>query len=69
MSTEEQKSGPLRHEVLDELCGDLPEHAARSLIGANVAIPINAAIAAKVLSHDATSGADVAQPDGPGQPA
>jgi hypothetical protein len=38
-------------EELDELAGEeLPERAAMSLINANIAIPINAAVAANVLS-------------------
>ena len=47
---------------LDELAGEaLPERAAMSLINANVAIPINAAIAANVLSDNATAAAQAAQ--------
>jgi len=49
-------------EELDRLAGEpLPERAAMSLINANVAIPINAAIAANVLSDNATAYADAAQ--------
>jgi hypothetical protein len=47
---------------LDELAGEaLPERAAMSLINANIAIPINAAVAANVLSDGATAYADAAQ--------
>jgi len=47
---------------LDDLAGEaLPERAAMSLINANVAIPINAAIAANVLSDNATAAAGAAQ--------
>ena len=53
---------PLSREELHELAGEeLPERAAMSLINANVAIPINAAIAANVLSDNATSVAEAAQ--------
>ena len=49
-------------EELDELAGEaLPERAAMSLINANIAIPINAAIAANVLSDNAVAWADAAQ--------
>jgi hypothetical protein len=49
----------------DELAGiageELPERAAMSLINANIAIPVNAAVAANVLSDGATAYADAAQ--------
>jgi hypothetical protein len=49
-------------EELDELAGEpLPERAAMSLINANIAIPINAAVAANVLSDGAVAWADAAQ--------
>ena len=49
-------------EELDELAGEpLPERAAMSLVNANLAIPINAAIAANVLSDNATAVAGAAQ--------
>jgi hypothetical protein len=52
----------LSHEELDSLAGEqLPERAAMSLINANIAIPVNAAIAANVLSDGATAYADAAQ--------
>jgi len=40
---------------------ELPEREAMSLINANLAIPINAAVAANVLSDGATAYADAAQ--------
>ena len=50
---------------LDELAGEeLPERAAMSLINANVAVPVNAAVAANVLTNHSTSGAASA-PNGP----
>ena len=49
-------------EELAELAGEeLPERAAMSLINANIAIPINAAVAANVLSDNAVAYADAAQ--------
>ncbi len=61
----EQESNDYRklsREELDELAGEaLPERAAMSLINANIAIPINAAIAANVLSDNAVAYANAAQ--------
>jgi hypothetical protein len=52
----------LSKEELSELAGEeLPERAAMSLINANIAIPVNAAIAANVLSDGAIAYADAAQ--------
>jgi hypothetical protein len=53
---------PLTREELTELAGEeLPERAAMSLVNANIAIPINAAVAANVLSDGAVAYADAAQ--------
>jgi hypothetical protein len=47
---------------LDQLAGEaLPERAAMSLINANIAIPVNAAIAANVLSDGSTAYASAIQ--------
>jgi hypothetical protein len=52
----------LSREELSELAGEeLPERAAMSLVNANVAIPINAAVAANVLSDGAVAYANAAQ--------
>ena len=52
----------LSREELEELAGEpLPERAAMSLVNANLAIPINAAIAANVLSDGAIAYADATQ--------
>jgi hypothetical protein len=52
----------LTREELNELAGDeLPERAAMSLVNANIAIPINAAVAANVLSDGAIAYANAAQ--------
>ena len=41
----------------EEAATDLPERENMSLVNANIAAPINAAIAANVLSDNATAGA------------
>jgi hypothetical protein len=52
----------LSREEIDELAGEqLPERAAMSLVNANIAIPINAAVAANVLSDNAIAYAEAAQ--------
>jgi hypothetical protein len=49
-------------EELDEMAnGELPERAAMSLINANVAVPVNAAVAANVLSDQSVATADATQ--------
>jgi hypothetical protein len=62
MTDDAQEFKPLSREELVELAGEeLPERAAMSLVNANIAIPINAAVAANVLSDNATSIAQAAQ--------
>jgi hypothetical protein len=62
MSQTPEQYRTLSHEELNELAGEeLPERAAMSLINANLAIPINAAVAANVLSDNAIAYADAAQ--------
>jgi 2-polyprenyl-6-methoxyphenol hydroxylase-like FAD-dependent oxidoreductase len=62
MGNEPQQYRSLTREELNELAGEeLPERAAMSLVNANVAIPINAAVAANVLSDNAVAWADAAQ--------
>jgi hypothetical protein len=52
----------LTREDLEQLAGEaLPERAAMSLVNANIAIPINAALAANVLSDNAIAYADATQ--------
>jgi hypothetical protein len=47
---------------LEALAGEpLPERAAMSLVNANLAIPVNVALAANVLSDDAIAYAEAAQ--------
>jgi hypothetical protein len=58
--TEEYRT--LSREELERLVGEpLPERAAMSLVNANIAIPINAAVAANVLSDNAIAYAEAAQ--------
>jgi hypothetical protein len=52
----------ITREELDTLTGEaLPERAAMSLINANIAIPVNAAVAANVLSDNSTAYANAVQ--------
>ena len=53
---------PLSREELDTLAGEaLPERAAMSLINANVAAPINAAVALNVASDGSVAYANAEQ--------
>jgi hypothetical protein len=53
---------PLSREELSQLAGEeLPERAAMSLINANIAIPVNAAVAANILSDGSIAYADAQQ--------
>ena len=45
------------HELRSEIVQTLPDRTEMSLVNANLAIPINAAIAANVLSDGATAAA------------
>jgi hypothetical protein len=59
-----QKEGykTLTREELERIAGEpLPERAAMSLVNANLAIPVNVALAANVLSDDAIAYAEAAQ--------
>ena len=59
---EQQEYRKLTRDELEQLAGEpLPEKAAMSLVNANLAIPINAAVAANVLSDNAIAYADAAQ--------
>ena len=53
---------PLTRDELNELAGEeLPERAAMSLINANLAAPVNAAVAANVLSDNSVAYASAVQ--------
>jgi hypothetical protein len=58
----DQEYRTLTREELAEISGEeLPERAAMSLVNANIAIPINAAVAANVLSDGSTAWAQATQ--------
>jgi len=58
----EQTHKKLSREELDALAGEqLPERAAMSLINANVAAPINAAVALNVASDNSVAYANATQ--------
>ena len=60
--TEETQYKPLTREELNQIVGDeLPEKAAMSLINANVAAPVNLALAANVLSDNSVAYANATQ--------
>ncbi len=59
-STEQYR--PLTREELEKLAGEeLPERAAMSLINANIAAPVNVAVAANVLSDNSIAYANAEQ--------
>jgi hypothetical protein len=58
MAKQKEQYYRLSKEELEKIAGEpLPERAAMSLINANLAIPINAAVAANVLSDNAVAAA------------
>jgi hypothetical protein len=62
MSDQPQQYRPLTREELSELAGEeLPERAAMSLLNANVAAPINAAIALNAVSDGSVAIANAQQ--------
>jgi len=57
-----QEYKPLTREELNEMAGEeLPERAAMSLINANVAAPVNAAVALNALSDGSAAIANAEQ--------
>jgi hypothetical protein len=62
MTDEIQQYRPLSREELNEMAGEeLPERAAMSLINANVAAPVNAALALNVASDGSVAYANAEQ--------
>jgi len=62
MGDQPQEYRQLSREELNAIAGEeLPERAAMSLINANVAAPINAAIAANILSDNSIAYANAEQ--------
>jgi imidazole glycerol phosphate synthase subunit HisF len=59
---EKQDNAELSAEELEAQGGEqLPDREAMSLVNANVAVPVNAAVAANVLSDGSTAIADATQ--------
>ena len=59
---DQQDYRTVTREELDQLAGEpLPERAAMSLVNANIAIPINAALALNVLSDGSAAAAGAVQ--------
>jgi hypothetical protein len=62
MSEETQKDQELTSDELEAEAGEeLPDREAMSLINANLAAPVNAAVAANVLSDNSTAYANAEQ--------
>jgi hypothetical protein len=62
MGKKQQEYHTLTREELDALAGEpLPERAAMSLINANLAAPVNVALAANVLSDNSLAYANAEQ--------
>ena len=57
----DQNPGLSDAELADESGEQLPDREQMSLVNANIAIPVNAAVAANVLSDGAVAYADAAQ--------
>ena len=61
MTDESQDQGLTREELEQQGGEELPDREAMSLINANLAAPVNAAVAANVLSDDAVAYANAEQ--------
>jgi hypothetical protein len=62
LMTDQQKDQALTEDELQAEAGEeLPDREAMSLVNANIAIPVNAAIAANVLSDGAVAYAEAVQ--------
>ncbi len=62
MTDKPKKQEELSTEELEAQTGEqLPDREEMSLVNANVAVPVNAAVAANVLSDDAVAYADATQ--------
>ncbi|MBV8983553.1 MAG: hypothetical protein JO248_03825 [Acidimicrobiia bacterium] len=57
------KQGLTDEELAAEAGEELPDREAMSLVNANIAVPVNAAVAANVLSDNATAYANAVQTD------
>jgi hypothetical protein len=65
--TDERKKALTADELAEQQGEAMPERDEMSLVNLNAAIPVNAGIAANVLSDNATSTADAAQQGAIGQ--
>ena len=62
MGKKQEEYRTLTREELEQLAGEeLPERAAMSLINANLAIPVNVALAANILSDNSAALAQAVQ--------
>jgi hypothetical protein len=61
MAEKRQREELSQEELQQQQGEELPDREAMSLVDANIAIPINAAVAANVLSDDAVAYADATQ--------
>jgi hypothetical protein len=61
MSTEERQAELTQDELAQQEAAELPDRENMSLVNANLAVPVNAAIAANVLSDNATAAAGALQ--------
>jgi len=62
MAKKAEKYHALTREELSQLAGEeLPERAAMSLVNANLAIPVNVALAANILSDHSAALAEATQ--------
>jgi hypothetical protein len=61
MTDETQDQGLTREELEEQGGEELPDREAMSLVNANLAIPVNAAVAANVLSDGSVAWADATQ--------
>jgi hypothetical protein len=59
----DRTQGLTDEELAAEAGEELPDREAMSLVNANIAVPVNAAVAANVLSDNATAYADAVQQD------
>jgi len=58
---QERDQGLSQDELEHQEAQDLPDREAMSLINANLAAPVNAAVAANILSDNSTATADATQ--------
>ncbi|MDQ3871256.1 MAG: hypothetical protein M3301_06540 [Chloroflexota bacterium] len=58
---QDESAGELTSEELEAQAAELPDREAMSLINANLAAPVNAAVAANILSDDSTATATATQ--------